>query len=160
MMYKSSEELNDLVLEEVIKKVLTDDYFYNKSGKKANQGEIDAYFNKYLKTSEALSGEDNAINNGLDYKTEAEQKKDIELYLLKLKSINSIVKEYGITITEQDLEQRYKDYTEQLKNNTNIIHPKAEYRNMLLLEKFYKSDKYNSWIQNLKKEAKLEITDP
>ncbi len=160
MIQKSDEEINNLVLEEVIKRVLSDDYFYNKSGNKVNREEIEAYYNKYVKPSEALSGEDDAVNNGLDYKTEAELKKEVELYLLKLKSIDNMVKAYGITISEQELEQRYKDYTGQFKNNTGLIHPKDEYRNMLLLEKFYKSDKYNLWIKNLKQKAKIEITDP
>jgi hypothetical protein len=161
MLQKTDEEMDDLVLEEVIKKVLADNYFYNESGIKVTQKEIDDYYNKYVKASEEAYGDqDSSVNDGLDYKSEADRKKEVELYLLKLKSISGIAKEYGISVSESKLDTDYEDYSQLYKDFPQLIHPKEDYRNMLLIQEFTKSDKFNSWIEKLRSKAKIEILEP
>ncbi len=161
LMQKTDEEVNDLILEEVIKKVLADNYFYNESGYKVTQKEIDDYYNKYVKPSlEGAGGEGSSISEGLDYKSEAEYKKDVELYILKLKSVPDIAKEYGITLDENDFNTKYEEYTKQYKDMPKSAHPKDEYKKMLLVREFSISDKLNTWLEKLRSKAKIEILEP
>ncbi|EPR13447.1 hypothetical protein [Ruminiclostridium papyrosolvens] len=161
LMQKIDEEVNDLILEEVIKKVLADNYFYNESGYKVTQKEIDDYYNKYVKPSlEGSGGEGSSISEGLDYKSEAEYKKDVELYLLKLKSVPGIAKEYGISLDENDFNTKYEEYAKQYKDMPKSIHPKEEYKKMLLVREFSISDKLNTWLEKLRTKAKIEILEP
>ncbi|ACL75988.1 hypothetical protein [Ruminiclostridium cellulolyticum] len=161
LMQKTDEEINDLILEEVIKKVLADNYFYNESGYKVTQKEIDDYYNKYVKPSlEGSGGEGSSISEGLDYKSEAEYKKDVELYLLKLKSVPSIAKEYGISLDENDFNNKYDEYTKKYKDMPKSIHPKDEYKKMLLVREFSISDKLNTWLEKLRSKAEIEIIEP
>ncbi|OPX43960.1 hypothetical protein CLHUN_22030 [Ruminiclostridium hungatei] len=160
MQQKTEEELNDMVLEAVLEKVLTDDFFYS-SGQKATQKEIDDYYDKYVKPSrDARAAEESDLNDGLDYKTEADTKKDIEVYLLKLKSIPTLAQSYGITLTDEEFDESYKEYTRQYSDTPQFIHPRDEYKNMLLLQKFSQSDKLDPWLDKLKGSAKIEILDP
>ncbi len=161
LMQKTDEDVNDLILEEVIKKVLADDYFYNDSGYKATQKEVDDYYNKYVKPSlEGAGGEGSSISQGLDYKSEAEYKKDVELYILKLKSVPAIAKEYGISLDENEFNTKYAEYTKQNKDKPKSIHPKDEYKEMMLVREFSVSDKLNTWLDKLRSKAKIEILEP
>ncbi len=161
LMQKTDEDVNDLILEEVIKKVLADDYFYNDSGYKATQKEVDDYYNKYVKPSlEGAGGEGSSISQGLDYKSEAEYKKDVELYILKLKSVPEIAKEYGISLDENEFNTKYAEYTKQYKDKPKSIHPKDEYKEMMLVREFSVSDKLNTWLDKLRSKAKIEILEP
>ncbi|EGD47527.1 hypothetical protein Cpap_1718 [Ruminiclostridium papyrosolvens DSM 2782] len=161
LMQKTDEDVNDLILEEVIKKVLADDYFYNDSGYKATQKEVDDYYNKYVKPSlEGAGGEGSSISQGLDYKSEAEYKKDVELYILKLKSVPAIAKEYGISLDENEFNTKYAEYTKQYKDKPKSIHPKDEYKEMMLVREFSVSDKLNTWLDKLRSKAKIEILEP
>ncbi len=161
LMQKTDEDVNDLILEEVIKKVLADDYFYNDSGYKATQKEVDDYYNKYVKPSlEGAGGEGSSISQGLDYKSEAEYKKDVELYILKLKSVPAIAKEYGISLDENEFNTKYAEYTKQYKDKPKLIHPKDEYKEMMLVREFSASDKLNTWLDKLRSKAKIEILEP
>lgn len=161
LMQKTDEDVNDLILEEVIKKVLADDYFYNDSGYKATQKEVDDYYNKYVKPSlEGAGGEGSSISQGLDYKSEAEYKKDVELYILKLKSVPPIAKEYGISLDENEFNTKYAEYTKQYKDKPKSIHPKDEYKEMMLVREFSVSDKLNTWLDKLRSKAKIEILEP
>lgn len=161
LMQKTDEDVNDLILEEVIKKVLADDYFYNDSGYKATQKEVDDYYNKYVKPSlEGAGGEGSSISQGLDYKSEAEYKKDVELYILKLKSVPAIAKQYGISLDENEFNTKYAEYTKQYKDKPKLIHPKDEYKDMMLVREFSASDKLNTWLDKLRSKAKIEILEP
>ena len=161
LMQKTDEEVNDLILEEVIKKALADNYFYNESGYKVTQKEINDYYNKYVKPSlEGAGGEGASISEGLDYKSEAEYKKDVELYLLKLKSVPDIAKEYGISLDENDFSTKYDEYTKQYKDMPKSAHPKDEYKKMMLVREFSISDKLNTWLEKLRSKAKIEIIEP
>ncbi|WP_024834454.1 hypothetical protein [Ruminiclostridium josui] len=161
MMQKTDEEINDLILEEVIKKVLADNYFYNYSGYKVTQKEIDDYYNKYVKPSlEGSGGEGASISEGLDYKSEAEYKKDVELYILKLKSVPDIAKEYGVSLDENDFNKKYEEYTKQYKDMPDRIHPKDEYKKMMIVREFSISDKLDTWLEKLRSKAKIEIIEP
>ncbi len=161
MQQKTEEELNDMVLQSVLEKTLTDDFFCNSSGHKATSREIDEYYDKYVKPSrDARAAEESGLNEGLDYKTEADTKKDIEVYLLKLKSIPALAQEYGIALTDEEFEEGYAEYTRQYKDTPEFIHPRDEYRNMLLLQKFSQSDKLDPWVEKLKGSAKIKILDP
>lgn len=161
LMQKTDEDVNDLILEEVIKKVLADDYFYNDSGYKATQKEVDDYYTKYVKPSlEGAGSEGSSISQGLDYKSEAEYKKDVELYILKLKSVPAIAKEYGINLDENEFNTKYAEYTKQYKDKPKSIHPKDEYKEMMLVREFSVSDKLNTWLDKLRSKAKIEILEP
>ncbi|HEX9061854.1 MAG TPA: peptidylprolyl isomerase, partial [Clostridia bacterium] len=110
MMYKTDEEINDMVLDEVINRAVIEDYLYNKSGQKVSKEEASQYFEKYIKPSVAINGgEELGADAQLDYKTDDDRKKEAEEFLLKLKVIPGIAKEYGIDVSSDELDTKYNE---------------------------------------------------
>lgn len=254
MLRKSDEERNDLLLEEIINRVIIEDYLYNRAGITVTSRETDEYINRYIKPQYNTAAKMNAYLEGARLDGMAGLKKNIDLYLRKLKCFSKIAKESGISISPQELENLYqnhvkdnrkalirhilvrdpntdkarqkaRDIHKQLKNGVDFgklaaqhsadaetrdsggllepisrresvpevaepvfnakagdllppiktrsgyeiirvekfidfFHPKAEFADMVLLEKFGGSEQFKQWLAGIKSKYKIEILDP
>ncbi len=118
MLQKTDEERNDLLLDEIIKRVVIEYYLDKKANITISSQEISGYISKYINDRYANMGGTEAYMQGKGYKTEADLKKDIEFYLKRVKYFSKVAGEYGITITDPDLE---KEYQKQKIENTQVI---------------------------------------
>ncbi|HEX3048375.1 MAG TPA: peptidylprolyl isomerase [Bacillota bacterium] len=253
MLRKTDEERNDLLLDEIINRVIIEDYLYHQTQVKVTSQDVDNYIKRYIKARYPNPEDMAAFLEGSNYGTEANLKVQIKLYLLKLKCFSKIAKEMGLSIPAAELQEKYQkhiadnymvtarhilihgddpakskeraqDVYRQLKNGAdfaklaleysndeqtrqaggilqpfakgvsapevdqnvfnakprtlvppfetslgweivfvekfqNFSHPKAEYADMLLLEKFGDSEPYNKWLAGVKAKKTIEILD-
>jgi parvulin-like peptidyl-prolyl isomerase len=254
MLRKTDEERNDLLLDEIIHRVLMEDYLYHQTRVKVTTRDVDNYINRYIKARYSSPVDMAAFLEGSNYGTEANLKIEIKLYLLRLKCFSKIAREMGLSIPAAELEEKYKkhvadnymvvarhilihgtdpaeskkrawDVYRQLKNGADFAklaleysndeqtkqaggelqpfsrgvtdpavdknvfgakpgtlvapfetslgyeivfverfksfyHPKAEFADMLLLEKFGDSAQFKKWIAGVKAKKNIEILDP
>ncbi|MFZ5989252.1 MAG: peptidylprolyl isomerase [Bacillota bacterium] len=257
MARRSDEERNDLLLDQIIERLVLEDYIYKKSGISVSDSEADDYINKYIKKKYADSGELAMFMNSQGYFNEEAMKKGIKDYILRHKCFYKSAKEYNVTLTDKEIEEGYtrhkmenrrvdlkhifisntnrskeealalakdihakikskegdfetlaKEYSEdeETKNNGGVIsgltlgfhepsfddsvfnaqpgqlldpievlrgyeivyvekatefyRTQDEFTKIILVDKFLKSDKYKEWIEKLKKDNEIEITDP
>lgn len=106
MSRKSDEERNDLVLEEIINQQVVEEFLL--SNTKVTQSEIDQYIDRYIKTKYPTSAEMQEYLNSVSCKTEAELKKIVKMYLLKVKYIPKIASEYEITVSDAEAAQEFE----------------------------------------------------
>jgi tetratricopeptide (TPR) repeat protein len=157
MLRKTDEERTNLMLEEIIEQTLIEDYLRRQSGITVTPREADEYINRYIKPKYASPSDFNSFLQNADYKSEADLQKGIILYLLKLKCFSMIAKEKGLTIPPVELDSLYQKHVEE---NRETAHPKAEFCNMTLIEKFGKSDQFKTWIADIKSKSSIRILDP
>ncbi|MCL6589292.1 MAG: peptidylprolyl isomerase [Firmicutes bacterium] len=254
MLRKTDEERNDLLLEEIINRVVIEDYLNHQTQVKVASQDVEDYINRYIRARYASPMDMTAFLEGSNYGSEANLKAEIRLYLLKLKCFSRIAKEMGLSIPAAELEEKYKrhvadnylavarhilvhstdsaqarerawDIYRQLKNGADfsklareysndeqtklaggmlqpfakgvsapevdkkvfsakpgtlvapfetrlgyeivfverfksLYHPKAEFADMLLLEKFGDSEQFKKWIAGIKAKKTIEILDP
>jgi foldase protein PrsA len=254
MLRKTDEERNDLLLDEIINRVLIEDYLYHQTQVKVTAKDVDNYINRYIKARYANPVDMAAFLEGSNYGTVENLKVEIKLYLLKLKCFSKIAKEMGVSIPAAELAEKYQKHVadnylvtarhilihgtdpaqnkkragdvyqrlkkgadfaklaseysndEQTRNAGGMLqpfakgvsapevdknvfnvkpgtlvppfetslgweivfvekfqslyHPKAEYEDMLLLEKFGDSEQFKKWITGIKAKKTIEILDP
>jgi foldase protein PrsA len=256
MLYKTDEERNDLLLDEIIKKIVIEDFINNKAEVQVTKAEVDEYIKKFIDIPYSSLGGVKAYMEGMGFKSEEEVFKNTEFYIKRLKYFSSIANKYGVSIPDSEFEKKYEDHKRdstrasgrrihisakersdaealkiandiynRLKNGEDFAalakeksedeeskstggamqnitrgiyskefdeavfnsstdklippvknmtgydivylekivasyHSKDEYKNILLMQKFGESDKLNTWLDEIKKSIKIEITDP
>lgn len=256
MLYKTDEEKNDMLLDEIIKRQVIEDYINTKADVKVTKAEVDDYIKKYIEMAYASQGGVKAYMEGMGFKSEEEVFKNTEFYLKRLKFFSGIAGKYGVSIPDSEFEEKYlkhkqdstfatgkrihisskergdaealklateiynkikngedfaalakeksedeeskasggamqnlsggiysKEFDDAVFNSspgtlippvknmagydvvylekiTTSYHPKDEYKNIMLMQKFGESDKLNTWLEEVKKSITIEITDP
>jgi tetratricopeptide (TPR) repeat protein len=156
MLHKSNEERTDMMLGEIIDQMVTEDYLYHHCGIMVAPKEVDDYVNRCIKAKFVSSEDFHAFMQNNDYKSEADLKKSTELYLLKLKFFSAKAKETGMTIPIAELDSLYKAHV----NANRFFHPKDEFSDITLMERFGNSERFKTWIAGIKSKVSIEILDP
>lgn len=110
MMRKTEEERNALILDSVIKRVLLEDYLYNKSGVSVAQTEVEDHIDRYVRAKFSSEEEMNEMMEQSSVKNEEGLKKSIEKFLLTLKALPKVAKQYGITVEEEEINKEYRNF--------------------------------------------------
>lgn len=166
MLRKTDEERMDLMLEEIVDQTLIEDYLYRHSGITVAPQEVDGYIERYIKAKYASPPDFNAFMHNSGYADDAELRKGIELYLLRLKCFSRLAKERGLTIPAVELDslyQKHKDENQRMIRADSIrsfYHPKPEFADMVLVKKFGASEEYKQWLAGIKSGSSIEILDP
>ncbi len=117
MLQKTDEERNDLLLDEIIKRVVVEYYINDKAQITIPPKDVNEYIDKYINTRYANMGGVESYMEGSGFETEDDMKKNVEFYLKKVKYFSKIAAEYGVTISDSDLE---KEYQKQKIENTQV----------------------------------------
>jgi foldase protein PrsA len=254
MLRKTDEERMDLILEEIVNRVVVEDYLHHQAQVTVAPQEVDNYIERYIKTRFDTPEKMEAYMADSFYRDEADLKKGIELYLYKLKGFAKLAGKLGLTIPAAELDELYQrhvadnyevvarhilisdpdpgkterragDIFNQLKNGVDfeklaaeysadirtrlagglmepftkettvpevaqkvfaakagdlippvrtrmgheiirvekfidLSHPKAEFADMVLVEKFGESDQYKNWLKQVKSKKPVEIMEP
>jgi hypothetical protein len=83
MIRKTDEERNDLLLDEIINRVLIEDYLYHQTQFKATVKEVENYISQYIKARYPTPDEFQSFLDESNYASEADLQQAIKLYLLK-----------------------------------------------------------------------------
>lgn len=110
MLHKTDEERTDLLLEDIIDRVVVDEYLVNFAKITVTPREVDDYINRYIKSRYSTEDQMADYMAGMNYNNEAELKKGVEMYIRRLKVFPKIAKEFGITIPAAELEQQYQQH--------------------------------------------------
>jgi foldase protein PrsA len=110
MLYKTDEERNDLLLDEIIKRVIIEDFINNKADVKVTKEEVDDYIKKYIELAYASQGGLKAYMQGMGFKSEEEVFKNTEFYLKRLKYFSGIAEKYGVSIPDSEFEEKYEKH--------------------------------------------------
>ncbi len=124
MLQKNDEERNDIFLEQLIETLVMDDYFFNKSGVKVSDDEVDAYVSKYVTPRYSDNDEQTEYFQLMGFLSEEDMKKNIKDYLLKQQVYYAAATKAGITLTDKEREEAYIQH----KNNNK----KIQLRNILI----------------------------
>jgi len=154
---KTDEERKDLMLEEIINQVVTENYLNHQSGITVTPKEVDDYINRYIKVKFAAPSDFNSYMQDNDYHSEADLQKGIGLYLLKLKCFPKIARDMGLAVPPAELDSLFQKHVDE---NHAAAHPKAQFAGMILMQRFGESDGYKTWVAGLKSKATIEILDP
>jgi len=113
-------ERNDMFLDQVIERMLLEDYVNNKSGVTATDSEVEDYINRFIKArySDSSLG---TFMSSQGYANEEEMKMGIKGYILRHKALYKAAKEKNVTLTEQELDEGYEKHKIQNKK-VNIKH--------------------------------------
>lgn len=117
MARKTDEERYDLVLEQVINKIVLDDYFTNKINVTVTDGEVDAYVDKYVKPRYSNSEEQAEYFQRMGFADEKAMKDNIKDYLIKQQVYFEAAKKYGITLTDEERDEAYQTH---IKHNVKL----------------------------------------
>lgn len=110
MLRKTDEERNDLLLEDIINRVVVDEYLLYFAKITVTPREVDDYINSYIKARYFTQDQMDEYMAIMNYRNEAEMKKGVEMYIRRLKVFPKIAKEYGITVPQGELEQLYQQH--------------------------------------------------
>jgi hypothetical protein len=113
MMYKSEEERMDLVLENIIDRIVLLDFLQNQSGITITDQEIDNYINLYFKPKCKSPENFDFCLHEEGYKNEADLRKEIKLHLLKRSCFVKQAKEAGMHIPPRELDSLYRKHVEE-----------------------------------------------
>lgn len=113
-------ERNDMFLDQVIERMLLEDYVNNKSGVTATDSEVEDYISRFVKPrySDSSLG---TFMSSQGYANEEEMKAGIKEYILRHKALYKAAKEKNVTLTEQELDEGYEKHKIQNKK-VNIKH--------------------------------------
>ena len=154
MLRLSDEQRNDLLLEKVINRVILEEYLRRQKQAQPGPGEVTRYIERYVKTAYPTAEAMQHYLRSVFCRNEAELKHQVAVYLMQLKCIPAIAQQYGITVSTAEIEERERRQTKE------TAHPRTELRAMLLTEKFLRSKEFDNWMARIKKEFKIEITEP
>lgn len=157
MLRKTDEERKDLMLDEIINQVVTENYLNHQSGITVTPKEVNDYINRYIKAKFAAPSDFNSFMQDNDYNSEADLQKGIGLYLLKLKCFPKIARDMGLAVTPAELDSLFQKHVDE---NYAAAHPKAQFADMILMQRFGESDRYKTWVEGLRSKATIEILDP
>ncbi|HOQ36878.1 MAG TPA: peptidylprolyl isomerase [Acetivibrio sp.] len=112
----SEEERTDMLLDQIIERLVLEDYIFNKSGKTATESEVEDYIKRFIEPRYKDSGGLSVYMSSRGYTTEEEMKKDIEEYIIKHKCIYAVAKEKGDPLTEAEIDEGYAKHMMQNKS--------------------------------------------
>jgi len=124
MIRKTDEERYDILLEQIIDKIVLEDYFKNKANVTVSKEEVDAYVEKYVKPRYSNSQEQTEYFQRMGFADEEDMRKNIEDYLIKQQVYFEAAKKYGIELTEEERKNAYETH------KMNSI--KADIKNILI----------------------------
>lgn len=124
MLQKTDEERYDILLDEITKKFVLEDYFENKADVKVSNEEVEAYVAKYVKPRYSNSEEQSAYFQRMGFADEEDMKKNIKDYLVKQQIYFDAATKYGITLTDEESNEAY-----QIHKQHNI---KVDLKNILI----------------------------
>lgn len=108
MSRKSDEERNDIMLDEIINQQVIDKFLLLKSNTKVTQAEVEQYIQRYIKSKYPTPEEMQEYLNSVSCKTEADLKRIITIYLLKVKYIPKIAADYGVTVSDDEVNKEFQ----------------------------------------------------
>ncbi len=110
MLRKTDEERTDLLLEDIINRVVVDEYLNHFAKLTVTSEEVDDYVKSYIKARYSTQDQLEEYMAAMNYRNEADLKKGVEMYLRRLKVFPKTAKEYGITIPDAELDQQYQQH--------------------------------------------------
>jgi hypothetical protein len=158
MLRKSDEERNDQLLDEIIARAVIEDYLMNRLHIKIKPIEVEQYINRYIKSKYTTPSEISSYLDSVSCSNENDLKRMVELYLVKMKYFPKIARQYGITVTEAEIEEQYQCQKNESRND--CYHPRAELTEMLLMERFANSVKFQDWLNKIKSQMEIKILEP
>mgnify|MGYP005853456003 CR=1 FL=1 len=106
MLHTPDDERTDLLLEEIINRLVLEDYLQNRANIKVSDQEVERYL-EITKNGFSTSAEfDSYVSSR--YAGKDEFNKEIRTYLLKNKCLLQAAKEYGIKISAAEIEREYQ----------------------------------------------------
>ena len=108
MIRKTDEERYELVLEQIINRIILEDYFENKANVTVSDDEVEAYVEKYVKPRYSTSEEQAEYFHKMGFADEEDMKKNIKDYLLKQQVYFDAAKKYGVTLTDEERNEAYQ----------------------------------------------------
>lgn len=108
MLRKTDEERNDIILDNVMKRIVLEDFLYNKAGVTVTDEEIEDHINRYVRSKFSTDEEMQEMMENSSVKNEEGLKKSIKEFLLNLKALPKVAREYGITVEDKEIEEEYK----------------------------------------------------
>lgn len=124
MMRKTDEERNDMLLDQIIEKIILDDYAFEKSGITVTEEEIDGYIARFIDTKYESSAEKNQFMLSQGYQNEEEMRKGIKEYILKHQLFYESAVKYSMSVDEKEFEDNYNEHKMQNK--------KVDYRHIFI----------------------------
>lgn len=118
MLQKTDEERNDLLLDEIIQRLVIEHILNEKANITVSSGEVDQYIEKYIKNRYVTMGGIQPYMQGMGFKTEADMRNYVEFYLKRVKYFSKVASEYGVNISDSELE---KEFQKQKVENTQAI---------------------------------------
>jgi hypothetical protein len=112
MIYKGKEERTDSLLDDIITRVVLEDFLQNRSGITITTQETENYINQYIRPK-FPSPEDFASFLHEEYKNEADLRKNIELHLLKHTCFVKLAKEAGLIIPQGEVDSLYRKHVDE-----------------------------------------------
>ncbi|HMA65841.1 MAG TPA: peptidylprolyl isomerase [Chitinispirillaceae bacterium] len=112
MMYKGDEERMDLLLEDIIDRVIVEDFLLNRSGITITSEETDIYINQHIKPQYPSPEEFASFLHAQGYENENDLRKAIELYLVRSTYFVKFAKEAGLTFPKQELDSLFRKHVE------------------------------------------------
>lgn len=110
MLQKTDEERNDMFLDQLIEKVVMDDYFANKSNVKVSDEEVNAYVAKYVAPRYSGSEEQTTYFQSMGFANEEDMKNTIKDYLLKQQVYYAAATKAGLTLTDKERKDAYEEH--------------------------------------------------
>ena len=110
MIHKSEEERMDILLEQIIDRVVVDEYLNRYAKITVSPREVDDYINRYIKPKYPTEHQMQVFLTRSNFNSETDLKKAIDLYLHKLKCFPKVAREFGLTIPAAELEKQYQEH--------------------------------------------------
>lgn len=124
MTRKTDEERYDILLEQIIDKIVLEDYFENKANVTVSDDEVEAYVERYVSPRYSNAQEQTAYFQRMGFADEEDMKKNIADYLIKQEVYSDAAKKYGVTLTDEERKEAYQ------KHRTHNI--KVDIKNILI----------------------------
>ncbi|MEN8907155.1 MAG: hypothetical protein ABF289_14450 [Clostridiales bacterium] len=144
----SYEERDSAFIDQVIERIVLEDYVLKNARIKVTSEDIEKYINDNVISN--LSDENlldqYLAENGFSSKKDLES--EVKFYLLKMDCLPDIAREKGIKLDKND-EKRIEEAED-----------KKKMEDKLVVDKFLSSDEIKEWIDKLKKDVKIEIFAP
>ena len=124
MMRKTDEERNDMLLDQIIEKVILDDYAFEKSGITVTEEEMDAYISRFIDAKYENPAERNQFMLSQGYQNEEEMRQGIKEYITKHQLFYNAALKYSVPVDQKEFEEKYNEHKMQNK--------KVDYRHIFI----------------------------
>lgn len=110
MLQKTDEERYDILIEQMIEKIVLEDYFANQTDVKVTDSEIDNYVEKYVAPRYSNSEEQTAYFETMGFSSEEDMRNNISNYLIKQEIYFKAAQSYNITLTDEERSEAYETH--------------------------------------------------